>query len=145
MRRLTFWTWCSIWAKNSWWVETYSIRIVFSQSHRRKIQYIRIRTIGSCLVNWLFQTLLMVKISVITDHRALLSILQEHRSSKSDNSRLSRWIDRLLPYIYSIEHMPGAKNGTCGLHLPKILWKSQQNFIIRWTFCGGTKIQRLWF
>ena len=35
--------------------------------------------------------------SIITDHRALLSILKEHRSNKSYNSRLSRWVDRLLP------------------------------------------------
>ena len=47
--------------------------------------------------------------SVVTDHRALLSILKEHRSNKSYNSRLSRWIDRLLPYNFTIEHMPRAK------------------------------------
>ena len=49
--------------------------------------------------------------TVVTDHRALLSILKEHRSNKSYNSRLSRWIDRLLPYNFTIEHMPGAKTG----------------------------------
>ena len=47
--------------------------------------------------------------TVITDHRALLSILKEHRSNKSYNSRLSRWVERLLPYQFSIEHLPGAK------------------------------------
>ena len=47
----------------------------------------------------------------MTDHRALLSILKEHRSNKSYNSRLSRWIDRLLPYNFTIEHMTGAKMG----------------------------------
>ena len=45
------------------------------------------------------------------DHRALLSILKEHRLNKSYNSRLSRWIDRLLPYNFTNEHMPGAKMG----------------------------------
>ena len=49
--------------------------------------------------------------TVVTDHRALLSILKEYRSSKSYNSRLSRWIDRPLPYNFTIEHMPGAKMG----------------------------------
>ena len=49
--------------------------------------------------------------TVITDHRALLSILKKHRSNKSYNSRLSRWVDRLLPYQFSIEHLPGAKMG----------------------------------
>ena len=49
--------------------------------------------------------------TVVTDHRALLPIFKEHRSNKSYNSRLSRWIDRLLPYNFTIEHMPGAKMG----------------------------------
>ena len=47
--------------------------------------------------------------TVVTDHRDLLSILKEHRSNKSYNSRLSRWIDRLLPYNFTIEHMPGQR------------------------------------
>ena len=49
--------------------------------------------------------------TIITDHRALLSIMKEHRSNKSDNSRLTRWIDRLLPFYFNIEHIPGAKMG----------------------------------
>ena len=51
------------------------------------------------------------EITIITDHQALLSILKEHRSNKSYNSRLSRWVDRLLPYQFSIEHLFGAKMG----------------------------------
>ena len=43
--------------------------------------------------------------------RALLSILKENRSNKCYNSRLSRCIERLLPYNFSIDHMPGAKMG----------------------------------
>ena len=48
---------------------------------------------------------------VITDHRALLSIMKEIRSNKSYNSRLTRWVDRLLPFQFDIEHLPGAKMG----------------------------------
>ena len=50
-------------------------------------------------------------LTIITDHRALLSIMKEHRSNKSYNSRLTRWIDRLLPFDFNIEHIPGAKMG----------------------------------
>ena len=49
--------------------------------------------------------------TVITDHRALLSIMRENRSNKSYNSRLTRWIDRLLPFQFDIEHLPAAKMG----------------------------------
>ena len=36
---------------------------------------------------------------------------KKHRSNKSYNSRLSRWVDRVLPYQFKIEHLPGAKMG----------------------------------
>ena len=49
--------------------------------------------------------------TVITDHRALLSIMRENRSNKSYNSRLTRWVDRLLPFEFSIDHLPGTKKG----------------------------------
>ena len=37
--------------------------------------------------------------------------MKKHRSNKSYNSRLTRWIDRLLPFDFNIEHIPGAKMG----------------------------------
>ena len=49
--------------------------------------------------------------TVFTDHRALLSIMKENRSNKSYNSRLTPWVDRLLPFQFDIEHLPGAKMG----------------------------------
>ena len=49
--------------------------------------------------------------TVLTDHRALLSVLISHRSNKSYNSLLTRWIDRLLPFDFNIEHIPGNRMG----------------------------------
>ena len=49
--------------------------------------------------------------TVLTDHRALLSVLKSHRSNNSYNSRLTRWIDRLLPFDFNIEHIPGTRMG----------------------------------
>ena len=49
--------------------------------------------------------------TIITNHRALLSIMKEHWSNKSYTSRLTRWIDRLLLFDFNIEHIPGAKLG----------------------------------
>ena len=45
--------------------------------------------------------------TVIADHRALLSIMKEHRSNKYYNSGLTRWVDRLLPFDFKIQHIPG--------------------------------------
>ena len=50
--------------------------------------------------------------TIITDHRALLSIMRENRAKKSYNSRLTRWIDRLLPFNFTIDHLPGSKMGS---------------------------------
>ena len=47
--------------------------------------------------------------TIITDHRALLSIMKEYRSNKSYNSRLTHWVDRLSPFDFNIEHKRGAK------------------------------------
>ena len=49
--------------------------------------------------------------TVITNHRALLSILKKNRSNKSYNSRLTNWIDRLLRFQFGFEHLPCAKMG----------------------------------
>ena len=47
--------------------------------------------------------------TIITDHRALLSIMKEHRSNKSYISRLSRWEDRLLPFDFVIDYVQAQK------------------------------------
>ena len=49
--------------------------------------------------------------TVITDHRALLSIMRENRANKSYNSRLTRWIDRLLPFDFTVDQLLGSKMG----------------------------------
>ena len=49
--------------------------------------------------------------TVLTDHRALFSALKSHRSIKPSNSRLTRWIDRLLTFDFNIEHIPGTRMG----------------------------------
>ena len=49
--------------------------------------------------------------SINTTCTRITPFFAQHRSNKSYNKRLSRWIDRLLPYNFTIEHMPGAKMG----------------------------------
>ena len=60
-----------------------------------------------CFKNYLYEK----SFTVIKDHRVLLSIMKKNRSNKPYNSRLTLWIDRLLPFQYDIEHLPGAKMG----------------------------------
>ena len=48
---------------------------------------------------------------IATDHKALTSALGEHRSNKTYQSRLTRWVDRLLPYQFKVIHIPGKDMG----------------------------------
>ena len=51
------------------------------------------------------------KITLQTDHQALLSALKNNRGNTTYQSRLSRWIDRLLLFNFTIEHIPGKNMG----------------------------------
>ena len=51
--------------------------------------------------------LLGSKFELITDHTALLSALKPNRANKSRQSRLTRWVDKLLPCTFTINHLPG--------------------------------------
>ena len=42
-----------------------------------------------------------------TDHQALLSALKNNRGNKTNQSRLTRWVDRLLPFHFKVEHIAG--------------------------------------
>ena len=44
---------------------------------------------------------------VVSDHKALTSILKRNRANKTYSSRLTRWVDRLLPFQFTVTHSPG--------------------------------------
>ena len=48
---------------------------------------------------------------ISTDHKAIITALTENRGNKTYRSRLTRWVDKLLPFIYTISHILGAKIG----------------------------------
>ena len=48
---------------------------------------------------------------VITDHKALLSALSPNHGTKTYHSRLTRWVDRLLTFSFSIKHLAGKDMG----------------------------------
>ena len=47
--------------------------------------------------------------TAIADHQALISALSER--SKTSQSRLTRWNDRLIPFHFDIKHLAGNKMG----------------------------------
>ena len=46
-----------------------------------------------------------------TDHQALLKALKENRENKIYQSRLERWVDQLLAFHFTVEHVSGKNIG----------------------------------
>ena len=52
------------------------------------------------------------KFLIVTDHKALVSLLNgNNKKNKTMFSRLTRWLDRLIPFDFEVEHKPVAKIG----------------------------------
>ena len=48
---------------------------------------------------------------MLTDHKAIISTIKEHKVNKPYQSRSTCWADRLLPFDYEIRHVPGSTLG----------------------------------
>ena len=48
---------------------------------------------------------------MLTDHKAIISALNENYNNKTYQSRLSRWADRLLPFDFEVIYVPGVTLG----------------------------------
>ena len=57
--------------------------------------------------NYLYGT----KLQILTDHKALLSALSANHGNKTMHSRLTRWVNRLLPLNFKILHLAGKDMG----------------------------------
>ena len=57
--------------------------------------------------NYLYRT----KFHIVSDHKALASVLKGNKNNKTYSSRLTRWVDRLLPFEFEIFHAPGRTMG----------------------------------
>ena len=52
-----------------------------------------------------------VPFGIVSDHKALQSVLKSNKGNETYSSRLTRWVDRLLPFDFSIVHTPGKTLG----------------------------------
>ena len=60
-----------------------------------------------------FRNYILAKFFIaVTDHKALISLLNgNNKKNKTIFSRLTRWLDRFIPFAFQLEHKPGAKVG----------------------------------
>ena len=52
-----------------------------------------------------------IQFEVISDHKALTAILKGNLANKTCSDRLSRWIDRLPQFQFTVTHSPGRTIG----------------------------------
>ena len=52
-----------------------------------------------------------IKFQVVSDHKALATVLKSNKGNKTYSSRLTRWVDRLLLFDFEIFHAPGRTTG----------------------------------
>ena len=52
-----------------------------------------------------------VQFKIISNHKALMSVLKPNRGNKTFSSRLTRWVDRLLPFNFEVVHVAGRTLG----------------------------------
>ena len=55
--------------------------------------------------------LLGKQFSILTDHKVLIGALKDHKYTKTAQSRLTRWVDKLLPFDFTVENLPGKEKG----------------------------------
>ena len=55
--------------------------------------------------------LLRKQFSILTDHKALIGALRDEKYTKTAQSRLTHWADKLLSFDFTVEHLPGIDMG----------------------------------
>ena len=95
---------------NGWHTVAFALRFLDSVEDRYSINELELLGVLWSIEHFKYY-LYGKPFTVITDHRALLSIMRENRANKSYNRRLTRRVDRLLPFDFTIDHLPGSKMG----------------------------------
>ena len=96
--------------KNEWVPISFASRYLNNQEKKystNELELLAVVRAVDCFKHYL----LGKEFVIVTDHKALTSALEGNRSNKTYQSRLTRWVDRLLPYQFKIVHIPGKDRG----------------------------------
>ena len=84
----------------------------FLNSHGTKYSTNELELFGVVWARERFKNYLYgAEFEIVTDHKALLSALNANHSNKTMHSRITRWVNRLLPVNFKIKHIPGKEIG----------------------------------
>ena len=119
---------------NGWHPIAYASRFLINNEQKYSINELELLSVVWSLKH-LKYNLYGSRLTLQTDHQALLSALKDNRG-KTYQSRLTRWVDRLLPFNFSAEHTAGKNMGITDyfsrhLTLPAIpVSKDEKIFVI---------------
>ena len=84
----------------------------FMNNHEMKYSTNKLELLGVVCATEHFRNYLYgTEFQIVTDNKALLSALSANHGNKTMHSRLTRWVNRLLPFNFKISHLPGKDMG----------------------------------
>ena len=95
---------------NTWQLTAYASRFLNKNEQRYSINELELLAVVWSLDHFKYY-LFGSHCTLQTDQQALLSALKNNRGNKTYQSRLTRWVDRLLPFHFKVEHIAGKNMG----------------------------------
>ena len=93
-------------------METNLIRITFFNRPGMKINKMTLKLLAIVWSVEYFRSYVYgVPFKIISDHKALATVLKGQKATKTYSSRLTRWVDRPLPFVFEVLHEPGRTIG----------------------------------
>ena len=84
----------------------------FLNNHKLKYSTNELELLGVVWASEQFRNYLYgTEFQIVTDHKALLSALYINHWNKTMHSRLTHWVNRLLPFKFKMSHNPGKDMG----------------------------------
>ena len=96
--------------KNNWQPIAYASRFLNKNEQRYSINELELLAVVWSLEHFKYY-LFGSHFALQTDHQALLSALKSNRGNKTYQSRLTRRVDRLLPFHFKARHIAGKEMG----------------------------------
>ena len=98
------------WDHNGWFPIAYASRFLNTAEQKYSTNELELLAVVWATEHFRYY-LYGSEFTIATDHQALLSALKSNRGNKSNFSRLTRWVDRLLPFTFKTQHIPGTQMG----------------------------------
>ena len=95
---------------NTWHPIAYASRFLNTNEQRYSINELELLAVVWSLEHFKYY-LFGSHFTLQTDHQAQLSALKNNRGNKTYQSRLTRWVDRLLPFHFKVKHIAGKNMG----------------------------------